>query len=115
MTPDQITLAILVSARALISEPERWTQGASVRDAHGRPAGRVDSSCARRWCAVGAISAVSEIWRLQLSSSEMALIELENVDPIGSGVSTYNDTHVHSSVLNLFDQAIATVRRRVEG
>lgn len=95
MTPREI----LTAARALIAEPERWTQGAYARDAAGVP---VDDSAetAICWCASGALFKFSSLPGADRARSAVASI----VGPIPD----FNDHHTHAEVLAAFDKAIAS-------
>ena len=56
--PEQTVLEVLKDARALIADPERWTQGEAARNAHGLPVDPRDTDAAC-WCPIGACLRVS--------------------------------------------------------
>ena len=92
---------VLVKARNLISEPERWTQNHSARNAFGDWTDTLSAE-AVCWCAVGAIARVApdkESW-----NGAIAQLKIET-KPLSVG--DFNDTHTHAEVLAAFDKAIA--------
>ena len=97
---------VLVAARELISEPERWTKVEIARNAEGNPtvASYRDAAC---WCLMGAVSRCSPYG----SSVYMgALLALRSVlDDDGDTVLVdFNDhpDRTHGEVLALLDRAI---------
>lgn len=93
MTP----LEKLVLARAIIEEPESWTQGSYARDAKGNPTleDYHDGVC---FCMAGAC-------RLACANTSLLHCAL----PFGSAcVPQFNDspTTTHADVLAVFDRAI---------
>ncbi len=92
------TLETLKAARALIEDPERWTQGAFARDAegHSTPPCSPDAVC---WCATGALRQVCP----EGLSQEVFLA----LEPTGSPESV-NDDEGYAATIAMFDRAIAT-------
>jgi hypothetical protein len=91
----------LRAARALISDPAKWTQGTIARDwtGKGTTADAVDAFC---WCAVGALEKVA--------SNAQPFRALKWAMPSGyRSIVSFNDTHTHAEVLALFDKAIGTL------
>lgn len=92
-------LEIIKAAKELISDPERWIQGANARNEQGLMvlAYAFDAVC---WCADGALikacGSVNTIpfWRLISDKPAFDVIE-------------FNDNHTHAEVIALFDAAIA--------
>ena len=98
MTPREV----LVKARALISDPERWCQYHYAVDSAGVMLGDYTSPDAERWCSYAAIMLNGQPhWQ----SSGDAIDRLHNV--VGCSISHFNDTHTHAEVLAAFDKAIA--------
>ncbi len=97
-------LDVLRAARALIAEPERWTQGEYAVDAEGR---RVPALApeALRFCAVGACERAG----CKPLAGAGVIHALVTALPAGqrSRITDFNDAHEHSEVLALFDRAIA--------
>lgn len=94
------TAEILQKARDLISDEKNWTQGAMARDAVGwsfTDARDQDAVC---FCAVGALKRVTSM-REYRDALDVLREELS-----GEQVVTFNDSHAHSEVLQLFDRAI---------
>jgi len=87
----------LVAARALIADPERWTQGAWARDEEGGPVGTL-SPAAVCFCAQGALVHVSR------SGHERALEALSVA--AGRRPTVVNDFDGHAAVLEMYDRAI---------
>jgi hypothetical protein len=106
-------LEVLQQARALISDPARWTQGFWARDRNGAECS-LENPYVCRWCAAGAINKVTPLVS-QGGVRGDALVELEYAvaDLLNILLSSeillfdYNDTHTHAEVLALFDAAIA--------
>lgn len=112
----------LESVRKLIADPEYWTQGAMARDRVGRDVDEVspDAVC---WCLGGAINNVYEdlyhgltercnmiiasLTRMKVSEKLSQLAYGYNTDYPMSSLTHFNDTHSHSEVLELLDQAIS--------
>ena len=100
---------VLVAARDLIAEPERWTQGSPARDAQGNRTGW-GAPAAVCWCAVGAVEKAAES-ATALSGRRSVLVEAamsELRHAIGRhAIFLFNDSHSHAEVLAAFDKAIA--------
>ena len=105
----------LVQARALIATPERWTQGASDRDANGFDLeGEIyaESNVASH-CALGAIWAVYELgqepeltpWRIV---NHLCQTIERHTGQSQESIATWNDKpeRTHAEVLQAFDWAI---------
>lgn len=89
----------LIRAKALITDPEKWTQGAYARDANGCIVPPDDPS-AVCYCSIGAIGALG-----------LPCNELENtIDylyvSIGKPISDFNDGDTHADVMAAWDKAI---------
>ena len=101
LTPAQV----LRDAKALISDPAKWTQKAAARDIEGAEVafGDEDAVC---WCALGAI------WRAVPNNDVEtdAIFALSNA--MGMGVPLFNDAHTHPEVLAAFDRAIELAEAR---
>ena len=84
----------------LLSDPKRWTQSHSARNAHGMPVS-VFSPEATCFCLYGALRRVyaSNIVLYEKSSSK-----LKNL-PLPDGYVQYNDTHTHEEVMALVKKA----------
>lgn len=107
---------ILRAARALISDPARWTQGAFARDSSGDQVDRLTSE-AVCWCLAGAVDAASYPERIGVdnyvidfdrSAARLAAARaLHTV--IHDTVVSFNDdpTRTHAEVLEAIDKAIA--------
>lgn len=111
------THEVLVKARELIVDPERWTQHRSARKKQGGKAVFAYASEARCWCAGGAIDRVTdgdweahgEAWEVMCRvAREMGV----RSDQGGEGeAARLNDrkprAQAHAEVLAAFDRAIA--------
>ena len=105
---DPLTLErdLLVAARELISDSERWTQGCNARDRNGAPVPH-EHQAAVAWCAAGACRRVSAGTPL-LRTVREARNRLDRAVPLGR-LGDFNDTHTHAEVLALFDTAVAEI------
>ena len=110
---------ILVKARELISEREHWIRDGLGRNVLGKPLAEdalKDASC---FCALGAYLRAVQILQGDdtiLSPPENAFEDLNNrvrrVHPEIKGyfpLVSFNDSHTHKDVLDLFDAMIAEV------
>ena len=86
----------LQAARALIDTPDKWCQG---HDREGKDGVFV------KFCGNGALAHVTNFMTSASHDYEHAYDHLANV--AGTIVSSFNDTHTHAEVLELFDRAIA--------
>jgi hypothetical protein len=93
---------LLRLARAKIADPQRWTMGTLARDLRGTC---VNSSAADAvsFCAIGALHRVQ--FESQLATDEAERV-LRQVAHAGSPEHV-NDTFGHTSVLMMYDEAIA--------
>lgn len=97
---------LLIAARAKIEKPENWTQGWFQRNALGDALFDDADGTACRWCALGAIAAVSNT-PADSVTVQYFLTRALDMELYGAGVAFYNDTHTHEEVLALFDKAIS--------
>jgi hypothetical protein len=107
------TLEVLQQARALISDPARWTQGEAALSADGHwvfP----PSAQAVRWTLFGAlwrVEAQAHVSEMLMDTVVQALVASfdpgDHVYSDTSRLQQYNNTHTHAEVLALFDAAIA--------
>ena len=95
------TKEVLQKAKKLILDPENWTQGVSARDKDDKSASP-NSKAAISWCALGAIAAVDNS-AVSHRGAYRKLLDVSGVGYIGS----FNDSHSHEEVLDLFDRAIS--------
>jgi hypothetical protein len=107
--PDEAPVVkVLIAARAKIAHREHWTKGCEARDWRGR---RVNAASVTgtRWCAVGAVRAVSPDCRTAVRAVEA----LErSLDGWGTVMVFFNDHPFrrHRTVLRVFDRAIEAER-----
>lgn len=106
--PPSTVLETLRAARELISDPDRWTQKHLARNEWGLPVDPLRSPDACRFCAMGALLAVTgdgDLYPIAYRALEAA------VPADGRGRSNtvpwVNDRSDHGAVLRLFDTAIA--------
>ena len=101
--------AILVGAKALISDPEFHTTDTLARDETGRPED-CDSPAACQWCAVGAVNVLIEDENKEHAGKAYhALNRAANCMGAMSG-AVLNDSGPHSQVMKMFDLAIKIAR-----
>ena len=104
-------IEILTGVRDLLSDPERWTQGASARDAKGRIVD-VHSEDATCFCAVGAFYRVGfpegnsyhdeEASRRYWKARDL----VDRLVPGTKSIIGVNDLDGREAVLDLLDKAI---------
>lgn len=104
--------AILRAARARISDPSKWTQGAFARDAEGlerEPA----SKWAVCWCALGSLEVEFPFGGgfMERTALRRAVAVVAPGLPQLS-VEQVNDRFDHATILAVFDEAIADVEAR---
>lgn len=104
------TLDVLQQARALISDPEHWTQGYWARRESrlGLVECVPDDPDAVCWCAAGAINKVAQARMF----ADPAIDTLELALPLdyrhrAAPIFAFNDERTHAEVLHAFDTAIA--------
>lgn len=116
----------LKATRALISEPERWSKGASAKDVNGWPVATL-SSTAKTFCLDGAchLSTVGQSGRLFASSTSsffQRYMDIQQalqaqIPSLSAGYIdywTWNDrpSTRHEDVLAVLDRAIAAEEAR---
>lgn len=94
----------LRAAKALIDTPEKWMQG----EYHDLPGDVKNSRC---FCALGAIRRVhADLGEGTYGNSSKANFYLEDaleaMDADEADVPSFNDTHTHEEVMQMFDKAI---------
>lgn len=98
------TLKILTKARALISDPARWTQRSAAKDVSGNDV-LANSPKAVCWCSAGALLKASR--RSSIGFVPMGTLSQE----MEFSVSYFNDSHTHAEVLAAFDKAIERINK----
>lgn len=111
------THEVLVEARELISDPERWTQGCGSRDVAGRELdatgdasleGAIHPS-AVCWCAGAAIQRVIHSDDPDVIRPIFSFV-LEAAGEDGWAIGPWNDRVSHAEVLAAFDKAIEATK-----
>jgi len=104
---------VLREARELISDPERWAQGAWAKNAPGHSV-QTRAPEAVSWCAAGAIYRCAGNSDLSIDTRELLYDVIgSNISPdSGHVIAEFNDTHTHAEVLEMFDRAIALAEER---
>lgn len=94
----------LVAARALIAEPEAWTQGAFAKRADGGNTAAI-APAAICWCARGAIEMAS---RGSFENENAAVYAFQKANDTPSFIAEWNDApeRTHAEVIAAFDRAI---------
>ena len=110
--PEQTVLDVLKAARALIADPERWTQRTDARNAHGLPVDPRDTD-ATCWCPIGACFRVSPV-RASAAMRELSWGLPKSWDyghrwPLANWNNASSRTH--RAVLHRFDRAIARLEK----
>jgi hypothetical protein len=101
------TLTVLLRARELIADEQRWCRRTYARGWRGIPV-PVQSAGAHRFCALGAIMRAGGELGLPVDDAHSAL-EWQTVRP----VQDWNDdpVHTHRDVVAAFDASIAAIER----
>jgi hypothetical protein len=107
------THSLLVAARALITDPAKWTRGTFARDANGETVAPRDTA-AVCWCSIGALNKcrAAETAHTNDPDYRAALKQLDDVAMHhGNSIIFLNDRPEwdHWSVMTVWDAAIAAV------
>lgn len=105
--PTPTLIPDLRAVRELLSDPDRWTQGAYARDATGHTV-LTYAPDACRWCIAGACD------RTAPSTARALQARAALARQAGVRLSTFNDTNGHPEVLALIDKAIAAAEAEAE-
>lgn len=92
---------ILKAAKAVIENPDKWTQGAFARDTQGNrlPGGYGDEATC--FCSLGAVEKATQ---LDWYDTPDIVVYLE--EAIDDQVAHFNDSASHADVMQMFDKAI---------
>jgi hypothetical protein len=101
-----LILDCIVAARARIADPAHWTQKAYARTADKEACGP-NSPNAVCWCAAAALECHNVISPAHLLAE---LGALPVADPDMFTLTSWNDSHTHAEVLELFDRAIVAAQ-----
>lgn len=112
----QKQLWLLQDARKLISNKKHWCRLAEARDVIGRGVPAISKE-AVKWCAIGAIRAVSSFLREadyypHYNSTEYKA-RCFMVETIRKSITTLNDSDGHKAVLKAFDKTTKALKRRI--
>lgn len=108
------TVEILKSARELIEDEKKWTQGGYCRvsgEIAGYAAGEPLPQGADCFCAIGSLAWVGNMTICEAEASEAFKLLTALTDEDGCEVHEFNDLYSHSTVLRLFDRAIKHAER----
>ena len=100
---------LLVKAKELIADPERWCQGRVAKDSLGRPT-YPNSGNATAWCAFGALERLAPTPDVVSSA-----VDFLGAFTDGESIGYWNDHHTHAEVMELFDRAIEMANREETG
>lgn len=111
MTTQHKISDLLKQAKQVIADEENWTQRVLARNAENYMVA-VDSAAACKFCSIGAILKV--IYPLYTETyvrdTKYALLRNCLLDTGYSGsLGSYNDTHTHAQVMQMWDKAIQLV------
>src|SRR5262249_6455571 len=88
---NNIETIVLHRAKVLLECEEHWTLGAWARDENGRPCDLV-SSCARRWCAWGALQKCAyDLLGSEQAARKIANTISKNLVPAPGGITFVNE------------------------
>ena len=102
-------LQILKRGRALIANPDAWTQGVFARDSAGYEVSSVDAE-AVCFCSLGATSRATGSGRAQIWAKAAAALVNEC---LFGNLAEFNDSSTHAAVLAMWDRAIAKLEGTV--
>lgn len=94
---------VLLAARDLIAEPERWTRGVPARDTEGFEVG-VTNTAAAQFCMVGAVMHVTRRDCVDFGVYDKCWPYLGQA--CGGSITGFNDRRTHADVLAAMDRAI---------
>lgn len=111
MNTNPTTKDIWKAARALIENPEVWTQNTLARDKYSHPV-PIDSYRATKFCALTAIYVViSRVFDVPRATKQHARLYINAAVAGGPNWSIINDdgsrAYAHPRILKAFDDAIA--------
>lgn len=99
-----ITKQNLTDAKALISDPEHWTQGWEAVSNEGSYLKDARDPKACKWCTIGAIA---KVMNKAFGSDIQDQLKKQNLDHFGVDfIWVYNDNHTHAEVMVMFDGLI---------
>ena len=113
--PTHPVVDLLLTARNIIADPQRWTKGAMARMPSGHPV-HAWHPLAECWCASGALELAAKRQSIKLDSPpyKQAFHILNGQDSEGM-VDRVNDAPAttHADVLHLYETAIAEAKERL--
>lgn len=95
----------LIAAKAIITDPSKWTQGYYGRTDDGEiiEADRPEAVC---FCSIGALHRVGQFnWHSE--QTDPAEVYLNGATD-NNWIVDFNDTHTHEEVMQVWDKAIAS-------
>lgn len=98
----------LKAAKAVITDPNKWTQRAFARDKDGVMVGSIDPS-AVCFCSIGAINS------LKLSNYASSKLQSELNDFMSGDIADFNDNCTHAEVMAAWDRAIESALAKEGG
>lgn len=102
-------LSTLNKVRDLLTDPAKWTQNTSARNADGHEE-IIESPAATCWCLYGAILKVRDP-EGPAFGSEVTLDYLD--DSLDMAIGRFNDTHTHAEVIQFLDKSISKLASEV--
>ena len=106
-----IAKQILISAKLKIEDPQSWGQGSYATDVSGKPV-YISSDHAARFCLIGAVSRaafdIAGPGYVDEKDFDEACDAMSSALPksFSGGITLYNDSHSHRSVVRLINKAI---------
>lgn len=103
----------LKAAKAVIANPENWTQGTYYRREDGSPTDIRSLAC--KFCSYGAMRVANEMDSDRyLLGQEYIYRALIVIGKEKFTLDTFNDNHSHKDVMALFDKAIELAEKEGE-
>lgn len=103
MTAPMKPSEILIKAKALISDPNKWIQDVYAKDDQGKECDARDSR-ACYFCSVGALDRITEDVYSYTARSYLK-------EQMCASVPNFNDNNTHAVVMQAWDKAIALAQK----
>jgi hypothetical protein len=104
------TVEVLIAAKTLIEDPERWTQHEYALRADGSGTFSLDVD-ARQWCATGALQRVQDSQIASETTEAFIILESAARTLDIDGIVGVNDDLGHAAVMQMYNKAIEIAQK----